>query len=477
MIVLPDKFTYALATVAAYGLLCGTVAWRHRRRQQRAQRRVAALQSAGPGAPAWWVTYASQTGQAEELAIQTAQALHAAGVPVRLAPLGELAGSDLQQAERLLCVASTHGEGDPPDSAARFARQVMASAMPDLSHLRVGLLALGDTAYTHFCGFGRTLDAWLRERGAQPLFDRIEVDKHDPDALRRWRQQLARLTGADDAAAVATPALQAWRLRARQHLNPGSAGGPVFHLELVPADGAPLPDWQAGDLAQIAVPGAEDAPRDYSIASVPQDGAVHLLVRVARRADGRPGLASGWLTQGAALGATVAMRVRAHTGFRIGDNAHRPLILIGNGSGLAGLRGHLRGRLAAAGALPGGEVAAADVPPRPEGVAPLWLLFGERHARHDAHHRAEIDALATQGWLARVDWVFSRDQAERRHVQHALAGHADAVRAWVGQGAAVYVCGSLQGMAGAVDRTLRDILGDAALDALAAEGRYRRDVY
>ncbi|QIM52354.1 sulfite reductase subunit alpha [Hydrogenophaga crocea] len=471
MIFTPDKLTYALSTVAAYGLLCGTVAWQHRRRQQAAQRRVAALLPATPGMPAWWVTYASQTGQAEELALQTAQALHTAGVPVRLAALGELSASDLQEAERLLCVASTYGEGDPPDSAARFAQQVMASARPDLSHLHVGLLALGDRAYAHFCGFGRVLDEWLRARGAQPLFERIEVDKSDPEALRRWRQQLAHLAGTSDLPDWEAPALQPWRLRARQHLNPGSAGEPVFHIELVPQTGQALPDWQAGDLAQVAVPGAEGAPRDYSIASVPQDGAVHLLVRLARRADGSAGLASGWLTQGAALGDAVSMRVRAHAGFRMGDNAQRPLILIGNGTGLAGLRGHIRGRLAAAGAL------GATPSPRPEGVAPLWLLFGERHARHDAHHRAEIEGFVQQGWLARVDWVFSRDQAERRYVQHALATHADAVRAWVGQGAAIYVCGSLEGMAGAVDRTLQDILGADALQAMAAEGRYRRDVY
>lgn len=467
----PEKITYALAVLVLYALLCGAFAWQHRRRQAEARRRVAALLPATPGVPAWWVAYASQTGQAEALALQTAQALHTAGVPVRLAPLGELGLAELLQADRLLCVASTYGEGDPPDSAARFMRQVMASADVSLSHLHVGLLALGDTAYAHYCGFGRALDTWLRARGALSLFERIEVDKGDPEALRQWRQHLAHLAGTSDLPDWEAPALQPWRLRARRHLNPGSAGEPVHHLELVPRAGA-LPDWQAGDLAQVEVPGAPDAPRDYSIASVPADGALHLLVRRARRADGQPGLASGWLTEGLALDGTVMLRVRAHAGFRIGGNADRPLILIGNGSGLAGLRGHLRGRLAAAGHLNG----AADAP-RPDGVAPMWLLFGERQSAHDAHLREEIEAWARQGWLSRVDWVFSRDQAQRRYVQHALADAAGAVREWVGQGAALYVCGSLEGMAGEVDRTLRGILGDQVLQDLAAQGRYRRDVY
>lgn len=468
----PEKIVYALGTVAAYGLLCATVARRHRRQQQAAQRRVAALLPATPGVPAWWVTYASQTGQAEELALQTAQVLHTAGVPVRLAPLGQISAADLAQAERLLCVASTYGEGDPPDSAAAFARQVMGAAELSLSHLHVGLLALGDKAYTHFCGFGRALDAWLSSRGAQPLFERIEVDKADPEALQRWRQQLAHLAGTSDLPDWEAPAMRPWRLRARRHLNPGSTGEPVFHLELVPEAGE-APDWQAGDLVQVEVPPAPGVPRDYSIASVPADGAVHLLVRRSWREDGTPGLASGWLCEGAALGDAVPLRVRSHAGFRIGDNAQRPLILIGNGSGMAGLRGHLRGRLAAAGHLHD----AASVP-RPEAVAPAWLLFGERQSACDAHYREEIEAWARQGWLARVDWVFSRDQAQRRYVQHALAEAAPTLREWVQQrGAAIYVCGSLEGMAGDVDRTLQSILGEEGLQGLAAEGRYRRDVY
>jgi sulfite reductase (NADPH) flavoprotein alpha-component len=47
----------------------------------------------------------------------------------------------------------------------------------------------------------------------------------------------------------------------------------------------------------------------------------------------------------------------------------------------------------------------------------------------------------------------------------------------VQEGAVVYVCGSLDGMAAGVDAALEHILGDAALDDLIAEGRYRRDVY
>ena len=45
------------------------------------------------------------------------------------------------------------------------------------------------------------------------------------------------------------------------------------------------------------------------------------------------------------------------------------------------------------------------------------------------------------------------------------------------RGAAIYVCGSLQGMAPGVDGVLRDILGSTKVDELVEAGRYRRDVY
>ncbi|UUZ47770.1 flavodoxin domain-containing protein [Massilia sp. B-10] len=56
-----------------------------------------------------------------------------------------------------------------PDSGARFARMLGDLAAP-LGHLHYAILAMGDSSYTNYCGFGRYLDAHLRERRLQPLF-------------------------------------------------------------------------------------------------------------------------------------------------------------------------------------------------------------------------------------------------------------------------------------------------------------------
>ena len=442
-----------LATLSlSYAGVC-LAPWLRARAKRRAS---AAARAALANHPAWLVAYASQTGNAEELATQTAQSLQLAGIPVRLCALAELTAMDLQQAERALFLVSTYGEGDAPDNAAAFMGRLMTGELA-LPQLHYGVLALGDRSYGQFCGFGRALDAWLATQGASRLFQRIEVDRSASAAIEQWFQHLSHLAGTSDAPDWSAPAFGDWKLMQRQLLNPGSAGGAIYHVELAPVSGS-LPDWQSGDLVQVAAPADPSQPREYSIASIPRDGRVHLLVRQHAHPDGSLGLASGWLTAQAQVGEVLQLRLRQHKRFRLEDNAQRPLILIGNGSGIAGLRGHLKSRVLA-------------------GQRRNWLIFGERNAAHDFHYREEIEGWHASGDLPRLDLAFSRDQAERTYVQDRLRGNADEITLWLQQGAAIYICGSLAGMAGGVDQALQEMLGRSALDALAAEGRYRRDVY
>lgn len=442
-----------LATLSlSYAGVC-LAPWLRARAKRRAS---AAAKAALANHPAWLVAYASQTGNAEELATQTAQSLQLAGIPVRLCALAELTAMDLQQVERALFLVSTYGEGDAPDNAAAFMGRLMTGELA-LPQLHYGVLALGDRSYGQFCGFGRALDAWLATQGASRLFERIEVDRSASAAIEQWFQHLSHLAGTSDAPDWSAPAFGDWKLMQRQLLNPGSAGGAIYHVELAPVSGS-LPDWQSGDLVQVAAPADPSQPREYSIASIPRDGRVHLLVRQHAHPDGSLGLASGWLTAQAQVGEVLQLRLRQHKRFRLEDNAQRPLILIGNGSGIAGLRGHLKSRVLA-------------------GQRRNWLIFGERNAAHDFHYREEIEGWHASGDLPRLDLAFSRDQAERTYVQDRLRGNADEITLWLQQGAAIYICGSLAGMAGGVDQALQEMLGRSALDALAAEGRYRRDVY
>jgi sulfite reductase (NADPH) flavoprotein alpha-component len=447
-----DIRLYAAAVIVVayvlFTLYCLRPLWTRKARESRAK-------------DATLIAFASQTGFAHQLALQTAQSLQSAGYAVEVADLADIDIDDLANAERALFVVSTTGEGDAPDTAAKFVRNVL-STDARLTTLRYGLLALGDRQYDNFCAFGHQLDRWLRQRGAQTLFDMIEVDDGDDGALRHWQHNLALAFEAPDLPDWEAPSYQRWQLVAREHVNPGSAGDPCFHIELKPLEGSRL-EWQAGDIVEIDPFNSSTQPnrclphREYSIASLPNDGALHLLVRQMKRPNGELGLGSGWLTQHAALGDEVLLRVRANPNFHspAGDV---PLILIGNGTGIAGLRALLKARIA-------------------HRHTRNWLIFGERNAAHDRFYRTDLDTWQVQGCLAKLDLVFSRDQAERRYVQHRVAECAVELRQWIAEGAYIYVCGSLDGMAPGVHAALTAALGAETVEMLAEEGRYRRDVY
>ncbi|MFV3077447.1 sulfite reductase subunit alpha [Niveispirillum fermenti] len=486
-----QRWLWALAVLAAYALFCALVWRRHAaRRRPKGQ--------AGDGAVL--VAYASQTGFARDLAERTVDGLLSAGQKAWMEAIDRIDPARLSGLSRALFIVSTTGEGDAPDHAAGFVRRMRDGLAADgtvaLSGLEYGLLALGDRSYARFCAFGHAVDGWLRHQGARPLFDPVEVDDGDAGALRHWQQHLGRMAGHVHLPDWSTPDYAPWTLVDRRHLNPGSPGGPVHHLRLRPPAGVDA-IWQAGDIAEIgpcnppdAVAGAlaarggdraetrggvtrplshwlaeavlpdglEPLPhREYSIASLPGDGTLDLVVRQVTGPDGRPGLGSGWLGLHAPPGGPVRLRLRRNPGFHPPAD-DRPLILVGNGTGIAGLRAHLKARERA-------------------GHGRNWLLFGERTAAHDSLFADELAAWRDSGLLTRLDLAFSRDQVPRVHVQHLLAASMDQVAAWAGEGAAIYVCGSLEGMARDVHHTLLDILGADMLEQMAADRRYCRDVY
>ena len=471
---LPGRIIVTLASLALplFGIT-GWMLYLGRRKAKRAVKAQRALLGGGDALAATGmptlVAYASQSGQAERLALESARALQQAGVPVDVRSLEQIEPGELRRYEQALIVASTFGEGEAPDGTRRFARLLDAAAAPSLEGLQFGLLALGDRHYPQFCGFGHALDARLRALGATPLFPLIEVDKHDAAALDAWSQALARTSGSaiDAIGRQEEASYDSWRLTRRVHLNPGSQGGALFEIALSGPAGA---HWQAGALAEIIACNADGsegedgstphAPRSYSLASLPHDGEVQLLVRQERHAgsnNGGFGVASGWLTQFAPLGSSVRLRLQANPAFAPCLD-ETPCIYIGNGSGLAGLRSHLRARNQA-------------------GLHRNWLLFGERQQAVDSICAQELDGWLASGHLVRLDRTYSRDGEVREYVQDRLRQQAGTLREWLAQGAVIVVCGSLQGMAAGVDAVLLELLGQDGLDALMAQGRYRRDVY
>jgi sulfite reductase (NADPH) flavoprotein alpha-component len=228
-------------------------------------------------------------------------------------------------------------------------------------------------------------------------------------------------------------------------------------------------EWAPGEFVAALRP---LAPRLYSIASsrkVVGDEA-HLAVAVfdAHGPFGaQRGVASGFLAD-AAAGASVPVHVEANERFRLPADASRDVLMIGPGTGVAPFRGFVQERSA---------VGASGR---------NWLFFGARHARSQFLYQLEWQAALKAGTLHRLDLAFSRDGAERVHVQQRLREQGREVYAWLEGGAHLYVCGAIA-MGRSVHAALREIViehggrdaeaADEYLNELQRAGRYARDVY
>jgi sulfite reductase (NADPH) flavoprotein alpha-component len=206
-------------------------------------------------------------------------------------------------------------------------------------------------------------------------------------------------------------------------------------------------------------------PRFYSIASSQRvvGNEAHLTVAL-------DGLCSQFLCERAPLGNPILPifhHVSPHFSLSP-ESFHKPILMIGPGTGVAPFRGFIQERLSQ-------KISHKN-----------WLFFGERSSKHDFYYQKDWDPLITSGEL-QIDCAFSRDQPEKIYVQHRMLEKSRTIWEWLSEGAYLFVCGDASQMAKDVDKTLHMIVAKEGrlsmseakeyIKSLKHTNRYQRDVY
>ena len=138
------------------------------------------------------IAYGTQTGTAEELAFDIEKLSKEKGVNCQVFELDDISMDKLQNINKLMIVTSTTGDGEVPDNGITFWEDLSASSQLNVSNLKYGVLALGDSSHYDFCNAGKIIDEKLKDLGANRIIDRQECD-FDTEGSMEWSEKFLTL--------------------------------------------------------------------------------------------------------------------------------------------------------------------------------------------------------------------------------------------------------------------------------------------
>jgi sulfite reductase (NADPH) flavoprotein alpha-component len=203
------------------------------------------------------VLYATESGNSEKLAGDVAKSARKMGLKPSLVDMADLDVASLSGVKKLIVIAATWGEGEPPARAIRAYKELMSDAAPRLDGVEFGVLALGDTAYVEFCAIGKALDERLAALGAKRVADRVDCDLDFAEPAAMWISGTLKTLApevAPDAKVIAVdfgaktaPNLEMVEAEVTEtiNLNSSRSDKETYHLELT--FDSPAPAYKPGD--------------------------------------------------------------------------------------------------------------------------------------------------------------------------------------------------------------------------------------
>ena len=158
--------------------------------QQPGAAAMAAAPAPAAETPTITLLSASQTGNARRVAEALRDDLLAAKLNVNLVNAGDYKFKQIANEKLLVVVASTQGEGEPPEEAVALHKFLFSKKAPKLNGSAFAVFGLGDTSYEFFCQCGKDFDSKLAELGAERLLDRVDADVEYQTAASEWRARI-----------------------------------------------------------------------------------------------------------------------------------------------------------------------------------------------------------------------------------------------------------------------------------------------
>lgn len=135
------------------------------------------------------LAYGTETGNSKKLAVELAGIIKKKGVQVKLADLSQYKPKDLAKEDLFFVIISTQGEGDPPILAKKFYDHIHENDL-NISHLKFGVLALGDSSYPLFCKTGEDIDFRFEVLGAQRILPLKKCDIDYEQEAHTWAEHI-----------------------------------------------------------------------------------------------------------------------------------------------------------------------------------------------------------------------------------------------------------------------------------------------
>jgi sulfite reductase (NADPH) flavoprotein alpha-component len=150
------------------------------------------------------ILYGTETGNSRDLGKALAAAAAERGLSPTVSDMSDYKVRQLKDAEDVLLIVSTYGEGDPPQPSVAFFEFLEGPRAPRLEGVRFSVLALGDSTYEKYCEAGKRIDRRFEELGATRLHDRVDCDIDYEEPAAAWASAVVDRLAA--AAASAVPA-------------------------------------------------------------------------------------------------------------------------------------------------------------------------------------------------------------------------------------------------------------------------------